>query len=198
VPRRLRTDWPPRWRPGCCGPLGLRQDGFHSAAPGFRGGGHPDGAAARPGDASLAAAGEGAFRTREVDEVLRSPPSWFVCEGTTETQRAKKIVRGCPVRDEVPFRRVKERFEELLRRLGAIHDVEKAAGVLSWDEETKMPPSGAEARAEQRATLNRIAHELQVSPDLAELLEELRPFGEEHDYDSFEDALSATRYPSAA
>jgi carboxypeptidase Taq len=48
---------------------------------------------------------------------------------------------------------VNERFEDLRRRLGEIHDVEKAAGVLSWDEETKMPPAGAEARAEQRATL---------------------------------------------
>ena len=57
---------------------------------------------------------------------------------------------------------VTERFDELRRRLGEIHDLEKAAGLLSWDEETKMPPTGAEARAEQRATLNRIAHELQV------------------------------------
>ncbi|MDX6485863.1 MAG: carboxypeptidase Taq, partial [Gaiellaceae bacterium] len=81
------------------------------------------------------------------------------------------------------------RFDELKRRLGEIHDVEKSAGVLSWDEETKMPPSGAEARAEQRATLNRIAHELQVSPDLGELIEELRPWGEEQDYDSFEASL---------
>ena len=82
-----------------------------------------------------------------------------------------------------------ERFEELRRRLGEIHDVEKAAGVLSWDEETKMPSSGAEARAEQRATLNRIAHELQVSPDLGALLEELRPFEEAHDEESFEASL---------
>ena len=84
---------------------------------------------------------------------------------------------------------MKERFEELLRRLGAIHDVEKAAAVLSWDEETKMPPSGAEARAEQRATLNLIAHELQVLPELGELFEELRPFEEERDYESFEASL---------
>jgi carboxypeptidase Taq len=81
---------------------------------------------------------------------------------------------------------VKERFQELKRRLGEIHDIEKAAAVLSWDEETKMPPLGAEARADQRATLNRLAHELQVSGDLGELLEDLRPFEEEHDYDSFE------------
>src|SRR5881392_1425922 len=82
-----------------------------------------------------------------------------------------------------------DRFAELRRRLAEIHDVEKSAGVLSWDEETKMPPSGAEARAEQRATLNRLAHEHQVSPELGELLDELRPFGEEHDYDSFEASL---------
>src|SRR4029078_2471472 len=56
------------------------------------------------------------------------------------------------------------RFEELKRRLGEIHDVEKAAAVLSWDEETKMPPLGAEARAEQSATLNRIAAETCTAP----------------------------------
>ena len=90
---------------------------------------------------------------------------------------------------------MKERFDELLRRLGAIHDVEKAAAVLSWDEETKMPPSGAEARAEQRATLNLIAHELQVAPELGELFEELRPFEEERDYESFEASLIRVARP---
>ena len=82
-----------------------------------------------------------------------------------------------------------DRFRELLRRLGEIHDLEKAAGLLSWDEETKMPPAGADARAEQRATLNRIAHELQVGPELGGLLEELRTFEGAHDYDSFEASL---------
>jgi carboxypeptidase Taq len=84
---------------------------------------------------------------------------------------------------------VNDGFDELRRRLGAIHDLEKAAGLLSWDEETKMPPAGAEARAEQRATLNRFAHELQVSPELGDLLEELRPFEEAEDPDSFEASL---------
>jgi len=84
---------------------------------------------------------------------------------------------------------VKKQFAELRRRLGEIHDLEKAAGLLSWDEETKMPPTGADARAEQRATLNRIAHDLQVSGELGELLDELRPFEEEHEADSFEASL---------
>jgi carboxypeptidase Taq len=80
-------------------------------------------------------------------------------------------------------------FAELLRRLGELQDLEKAGHVLGWDEETKMPPLGAEARAEQRATVARIAHELQTAPGLGELLEELRPFEQEQPYESFEAAL---------
>lgn len=81
------------------------------------------------------------------------------------------------------------RFDELRRRLGEIHDLDKAAGLLSWDEETKMPPAGADARAEQRATLERVAHDLQVAPELGELLEELAPYEEEYGDDSFEASL---------
>jgi carboxypeptidase Taq len=81
---------------------------------------------------------------------------------------------------------VTARFDELLTRLGTLQDVEKTASVLGWDEETKMPPLGAEARAEQRATIARIAHELQTDPALGELLEQLRPFEESHDPESFE------------
>ncbi len=82
-----------------------------------------------------------------------------------------------------------ERFAELCRRLGVISDLSTAGGLLVWDEETKMPPGGAEARAEQRATLNRIAHELQIAPELGELLESLRDVEAAHDHDSFEASL---------
>jgi carboxypeptidase Taq len=81
---------------------------------------------------------------------------------------------------------LRKRFDELLHRLGEISDVERATALLGWDEETKMPPLGAPARAEQRATLTRIAHDLQVAPDLGELLEELRGFEQAHAHDSFE------------
>jgi carboxypeptidase Taq len=80
----------------------------------------------------------------------------------------------------------RQRFEQLLGRLGTISDLERTAGLLGWDEETKMPELGAPARAEQRATLARIAHELATDPRLGELLEELRPFEQEHAYESFE------------
>jgi carboxypeptidase Taq len=58
--------------------------------------------------------------------------------------------------------------------------------LLSWDEETKMPPDGAAARAEARATLARTEHELVTAPELGELLEELRDFEAEHPRESFE------------
>ena len=84
---------------------------------------------------------------------------------------------------------MKDSFADLRRRLGEIHDLDKGSGLLSWDEETKMPPAGAEARAEQRATLNRIAHQLQVSPELGRLLDELSGVEEEHGHESFEASL---------
>ncbi len=78
------------------------------------------------------------------------------------------------------------RFDELLERLGAVSDLERALFLLGWDEETKMPRGGAVARAEQRATLARIAHELGTAPELGELLEELRGFETENAPESFE------------
>jgi len=81
---------------------------------------------------------------------------------------------------------LRSRFDDLLRRLGAISDLARASSLLSWDEETKMPPLGAAARAEQRATLARIAHELGTAPELGALLEELRELEEDSDPESFE------------
>jgi carboxypeptidase Taq len=64
---------------------------------------------------------------------------------------------------------------ERLRALLALNDdLERVANILSWDQETVMPPDGADARAEQRATIERLAHEALVADELAALLEELR------------------------
>jgi carboxypeptidase Taq len=78
------------------------------------------------------------------------------------------------------------RLDELLRRLGEISDLEHASSLLSWDQETKMPPLGAPARAEQLATLARLAHELATAPALGALLEELRALEDGADRESFE------------
>ena len=83
----------------------------------------------------------------------------------------------------------RSRFGELLRRLGEISDLEHASSLLSWDQETKMPPLGAPARAEQLATLARLAHELATAPELGGLLDELREVGDGADPESFEAGL---------
>ena len=80
----------------------------------------------------------------------------------------------------------RSRFDELLRRLGEISDLERVFSLLSWDQETKMPPLGAPARAEQLATVSRLSHELVTAPELGALLEELRELEESSEPESFE------------
>jgi carboxypeptidase Taq len=60
---------------------------------------------------------------------------------------------------------------ELRRRLAELTDVRNTAELLGWDQQTMMPPRGAEARAESLATLERIAHDMLVSPETGRLLE---------------------------
>ena len=78
------------------------------------------------------------------------------------------------------------RFDELLRRLNEISDLQRVAYLLAWDHGTKMPPLGAPGRAEQGATLVRLAHDLATAPELGTLFEELRGLEERNDPDSFE------------
>jgi carboxypeptidase Taq len=82
-----------------------------------------------------------------------------------------------------------KRFAELLSRLNEISDLGKTAALLGWDQQTMMPPKGAPARAEQLATVGRIAHEKFISEDVGRLLDELAGFEEQHEYDSFEASL---------
>jgi carboxypeptidase Taq len=81
------------------------------------------------------------------------------------------------------------RFDELLQRLAEIFDLQRAGYLLAWDQATKMPPLGATARAEQLATLARLAHDRATAPDLGELLEELRELEEGSERESFEASL---------
>src|SRR5581483_10435400 len=81
------------------------------------------------------------------------------------------------------------KFDELRQRLAEITDLGKTAALLGWDQQVMMPPRGAASRAEQLATVGRIAHEKFTDPEIGRLLEELRPFEEEHPYDSIEASL---------
>jgi carboxypeptidase Taq len=62
-------------------------------------------------------------------------------------------------------------IRQLRERMGELTDLQDAAGLLEWDQQTMMPPRGAGARAESLATLGRVSHELFISADTGRLLE---------------------------
>src|ERR1700743_2860420 len=64
-------------------------------------------------------------------------------------------------------------YSEYTARMQKIADVKFSASVLQWDQETYLPPKGAEFRARQIATLSEIAHEWLIAPEFGHLLEEL-------------------------
>lgn len=80
-------------------------------------------------------------------------------------------------------------FLELKNRLAEIHDLVKVGWVLGWDQQTMMAPKGGAVRAEQMATLNKIAQEKLAAPEVGRLLDELRPFEESLPFDSDEASL---------
>jgi carboxypeptidase Taq len=70
------------------------------------------------------------------------------------------------------------RLAELKRRLLEVSDLDCAAAVLGWDQATYMPRGGAAARARQRATLGRLAHERFTDPAIGRLLDGLGRYAE--------------------
>ncbi len=82
-----------------------------------------------------------------------------------------------------------QKFLELKNRLAEIHDLNKVGWVLGWDQQTMMPPRGAAVRAEQMATLQKVAHEKFTSPEIGRLLDDLRSYEESLSYDSDEASL---------
>ena len=61
-------------------------------------------------------------------------------------------------------------LQPLKERLATISDVKAAEEALRWDQQTYMPEGGVAGRAEQLATLSRLAHEMLVSEETGRLL----------------------------
>jgi hypothetical protein len=83
-----------------------------------------------------------------------------------------RAATGKPIRNR---QSAEAKLAELKRRLLEISDLASARSVLRWDQATYMPRGGAHARARQRATLSRLAHEKSVDPALGKLLDVLAP-----------------------
>jgi carboxypeptidase Taq len=69
---------------------------------------------------------------------------------------------------------VSDPTDALRRRLAEIDDLQHAAGLLVWDQQTMMPARGTEARADAIATVERISHELFIAGRTGELLDAAR------------------------
>jgi carboxypeptidase Taq len=66
-----------------------------------------------------------------------------------------------------------DRLQRLREILGVVSDINRAAAVLAWDQETYMPPGGIANRADQLTTLQRLAHVSFTSDEVGGLLDEL-------------------------
>jgi len=84
---------------------------------------------------------------------------------------------------------MESKLNQLKTRIAEIQDLRKAGALLSWDQQTYMPPGGAAARAEQLATLQKTAHTWFVSDEIGQLLEDLETEAASWDYDSDEASL---------
>ncbi|MEJ2484578.1 MAG: carboxypeptidase M32 [Anaerolineales bacterium] len=79
---------------------------------------------------------------------------------------------------------MQEKLKELKEILGTMADLGHAAALLSWDQETYMPPGGVESRGHSLATLGKMTQEIGTDEKVGKLIEELEPWAAEQDPDS--------------
>lgn len=84
---------------------------------------------------------------------------------------------------------MEEKLAELRGLLARVDDLSAAADLLEWDQETYMPPAAAEARAQQIATLRKLAHEFLTEDRVGTLISDLSSRINGHDPDSTESSL---------
>ncbi|MCE2447161.1 MAG: carboxypeptidase M32 [Candidatus Latescibacteria bacterium] len=65
-------------------------------------------------------------------------------------------------------------YETFVERLHELADLSHAQGLMSWDQETYMPPRGAAMRARAMGTLAGLYHERLTAPELVALVANLR------------------------
>jgi carboxypeptidase Taq len=76
------------------------------------------------------------------------------------------------------------KLDQLKTILAEISDLNSAGALLGWDQQTYMPPGGAEGRGNQLATLGRLAHVRFTSDEVGQLISDLEPYTAQLDPDS--------------
>lgn len=67
-----------------------------------------------------------------------------------------------------------DKLQQLKEILGEVSDLQTASSVLGWDQQTYMPPGGAEARGHQLGTLGKLAQIRFTSDEVGWLIEDLK------------------------
>jgi len=79
---------------------------------------------------------------------------------------------------------IQSTYDELLSELKTVAVLGSCGSVLGWDEQTYLPPAGADLRARQLSLLAGMTHERATAPRIGELLAELENSGELGEDDS--------------
>jgi len=82
-----------------------------------------------------------------------------------------------------------QKLSQLKNLLAEIADLNQITALLGWDQQTYMPPAGAENRGYQLATLQQITHTKFVSDEIGKLLDDLQPYINQLDPDSLDACL---------
>jgi len=77
-----------------------------------------------------------------------------------------------------------EYISDLKKRLSEIVNLKRTIAVLNWDQQTYMPPAGAETRGNQLALLGKLTQELSTSPELGNIIEKSKQLLTDLDPDS--------------
>jgi carboxypeptidase Taq len=80
---------------------------------------------------------------------------------------------------------VADALTQLKERFGPITDLGRISRILSWDQQTMMPPAGWRHRGDQLATLQRIHHEALTAPEIGRLLGEVPELDPDSDDGAF-------------
>jgi carboxypeptidase Taq len=79
---------------------------------------------------------------------------------------------------------MEQKLSQLKTLLGEVFDLNSAAAMLGYDQQTAMPAGGAEMRGYALSTLQTLAHQKFTSPEVGRLLDELSKAAENLDPDS--------------
>ena len=67
-----------------------------------------------------------------------------------------------------------ESYEKFVARVEQLADLGHAQALLSWDQETYMPPRGTKMRARAQGTLAGLEHEMLIDSELVDLVRDLQ------------------------